>query len=160
MLPLSEYLFPSLFFQFSAITASNIFSVTIFSFSSPRIPIMHRLAVLYYPIDFLCFLIWFSVCCPDWVISIILFSKSLFASLHYSFCSSVTLIQFVSLQMNFLIFLGSTFLFLVLFLKYSVLLFISALNSYSIFINSFCTWCLLCAEVCFIVCSFRRILFF
>ena len=70
--------------MFSAIISSNIFS-TPFSFSSFGIPIMHRLAcfILYYMSLILLsfFFNLFFVCCPDWVVCIILFSKSL---IHFS----------------------------------------------------------------------------
>ena len=54
-------------------------------FSSPSgIPIMHRLALFilsYRSLVLLsCFFIWLSVCCPDWVMSIILSSRLLIRS--------------------------------------------------------------------------------
>ena len=73
------------FGKFSTIISSNIFSIP-FSFSFPsRIPIMNRLAHLilsHKSLMFLSlfFLIWLSVFCPGWVISIILSSKSLIHS--------------------------------------------------------------------------------
>ena len=72
------------FGKFSDIISSNIFSIP-FYFSFPSgIPIMHRLACFMLShrsvILFPCFFIWFSVACPDWVISIILTSTSLIHS--------------------------------------------------------------------------------
>ena len=100
---------------FLAIISSNICTI-IFSFSYPSgIPSICRLAyfVLSHssPILLSCFFHWFSVCYPDWVISIVLSSKSsaLF-SLPFSAFNSACI-----LQINFLIFLGASPYMLVVF---------------------------------------------
>ena len=71
------------FGKFSDIISSNIFSIP-FYFSSSGIPLCVDWPTSYYPIDVLyCshgFFIWFSVCCPDWVISIFLW----LGDFHYS----------------------------------------------------------------------------
>ena len=85
----------------------------------------------------LCFFSWFSVCCPDWVISIHLSSKSLirFSALFLllsiaisSVCVSAN--EFSNFSMFLLIFSSSC-------LKESALLFISTLNSLIFSLNSF-----------------------
>uniref|UniRef100_A0A4X1UK17 Uncharacterized protein n=1 Tax=Sus scrofa TaxID=9823 RepID=A0A4X1UK17_PIG len=83
-----------------------------------------------------CFFIWFSVCCPDWVISIILSSTSLIRSselfiLFFIALSSVCISanEFSSFSWLLLILSSS-------FLKESALLLISSLNSFSIFNTS------------------------
>ena len=103
---------------------------------------------LYYPIDLLycfhVFFIWFSVCCPDWVISIILSSTSLF---HSSALFLLLFIAFTSVCISSNEFSGFPWLLLIFsisFLKESELLFISSLNSFSIFtislLNSRSVW--------------------
>ena len=96
-----------------------------------HIILSHRSCVL-----LLCFFIWFYVYCPDWVISIILSSKSLihssalFILLFIAFSSvSNSANEFSSFSYFLLIFSSS-------FLKESALLFISSLNSFSIFNTS------------------------
>ena len=77
VLPVSWYQIPLDLKSFKIIS-SNIFSIPFSSSSPSEIPIMHRLAcfILSYRSLILlsCFFICFSVCCPDWVISIILSS--------------------------------------------------------------------------------------
>ena len=82
------------------------------------------------------------VCCPNWVIPLFYPLRHLFVPLHYSFCSSMPLAQFATLQMNFLIFLGSSY-FLVPFENNCITVhicsnsFIFALNSSRIYTVSF-----------------------
>ena len=90
---------------------------------------------LYYAVGLLyCFfLIWFSVCCPDWVISIILSSTSL---IHSSALFILVFIAFSSVCISTNEFSSFSWLLLIFsssFLKESALLFISYLNSFSIF---------------------------
>ena len=68
------------FGEFSAIISSKIRSV-LFSLSSSRTPIMHRLAcfILSHR-DLCCFHVSHLICCSDWVISIILLSRWLICS--------------------------------------------------------------------------------
>ena len=84
----------------------------------------------------LCFFIWFSFCCPDWVFSIILSATSLIHSsasfiLLFIALSSVCISanEFSSFPWLLLTFYSS-------FLKESVLLLISSINSFSIFNTS------------------------
>ena len=84
------------FGKFPSIISSNVFSIP-FPFSFPSgIPIMCRLAYFILShrslILLSCFLIWFSVCSPDWVISVILFSMSL---IH---CSALFILLFIALS--------------------------------------------------------------
>ena len=134
VLPVSR--FSIAFFRFGkflAIMFSNIFSVHVFS-SPSGIPIMAHLILSHRSLVLLSFFfIWFSVSCPDWVISIILSSKSfthfsiLFILLFNAFNSAfVCANEFSNFSWLFLIVYSS-------FLKYSVLLFISILNSFSYF---------------------------
>ena len=81
------------------------------SFSSPLVSLLCiDWPSLYYPIDllycFLFFFIWLSVCYSDWVIFIILSSKSFSYPLHYSFSWPMPLAQLSFLEMIFLSFLG------------------------------------------------------
>ena len=117
----ASYILISVYFRFgmfSDIISSNVISIP-FSFPSPSgIPIIHRLAhiTLSHRSLFLfsCFSIWFSVCCPDWVISNILSSKSL---IHASALFLLLFSDFssVCVSANFLIFLCSSLYFLVSF---------------------------------------------
>ena len=91
------FLFLDIFFlkfgKFSAIISSNIFSIP----CSFLLLLVYLLCIvwptLYYPIDLLywfhVFFFWFSVYCHDWVISIILSSKSII-------CPSASLILLFS----------------------------------------------------------------
>ena len=113
------------------------------------------------------FVIWFSVCCTDWVISIFLSSKSLIHSsalfiLLFSAFSSVSISgnEFPYFSMLLIIFSSSL-------LKESALLFIAHLNSLILSLNSFSIFTIsllnsmsVRLEVCFIVCCFMLILFF
>ena len=105
------------FGKFSTIISSNNFSIP-FSFSWPsEIPIIHGLAhYILTHISLYCFHVfsWFSVYCPDWVISIILSSKSLICSsalfiLLFSAFSSVCISanEFSNFSWFLLIFSGS-----------------------------------------------------
>ena len=79
------------------------------------------------------FFIWLSVCCPDWVISIILSSRSLIRS------SALFILLFIAFRSAFVSVNEfsnfSWFLFIVL--QYSAFLSIAFLNSFSIFVISF-----------------------
>jgi len=126
------------FEKFSAIISSNIFSIP-FSFSSPLefLVLCVDWPTLYYAIGLLycfhVFFIWFSICSPVWVISIILSSTSLIRSsalfilLFVAFSSAcISANEFSSFSWLLLIFSSS-------FLRESAWLFISSLNSFSIF---------------------------
>ena len=81
----ASYILISVFFRlgkFSDIISSNMFSIP---FSSPSgIPVLRRLVLFILShrslILLSCFFIGFSVCCPDWVTSVIISSKSLIHS--------------------------------------------------------------------------------
>ena len=118
----ASYILISVFFRFgkySDIIYSNILSIP-FSFYSPsEIPIIHRVPhfMLFHRSLMLlsCFSIWFSTYCLDWMISIIISSKSLIHSSALFILPFSALTQFVSLQMKFLIFIDSSLYFLVTF---------------------------------------------
>ena len=98
-----------------------------------------NLPALYYPIGliFLSFFsIWFSVCCPDWVISIILSSKSL---IHSSALFILLFIALSSVCISANEFYSFSWLLLICshsFLRESAFLFQSSLNSFRIFTMS------------------------
>ena len=106
------------FGKFTAIIYSNIFSIP-FSFSSPSgIPIMHRLArfilshrshIAFILFDLVfCLLTWLG----DFHYSVFHITDSFFCIIHSGFYW-LPLAQFISLQMNVLVFLGSSLYFLV-----------------------------------------------
>ena len=101
---------------------------------------------LYFSIDLILLSFFFhllSVCCPDWVISIILSSRSLILSsalfilFFIAFSSTFVLANEFSSFSRFLLIISSSFL------QYSAFLSIDFICSFSIFISSFWNWCLL-----------------
>ena len=105
------------FGKFSATISSNIFWIPFSVSSPPGIPLMCRLACYILShrslILLSCFsFVFLSAVLIGWF-PLFYLPSHWFILLYYSFCSLVFLTQFLSLQMNFIIFIGSSLYFLV-----------------------------------------------
>jgi len=96
------------FGKLSTIITSNIFSISFYLSACSGITAVSRLVhfLLSHRCLILLFFFWLF-CCPDLVISIILSSRSLICSSELLILLFIHL-QFLSLQMSFLFFLGSS----------------------------------------------------